>query len=393
MGCKNGLELTSQRKDILFIERAIDLVKSSENEDDKTGLIAIVLPKGDLDEREKNYVRDHILENTKVLAVIALHEFSFIPFTSQKTSLLILKKMPVDEIPEDYDIYMAVSERPGKNKSGNLIYIKDDNGNIVLDEYQRPKLNTDLFDISQEFISKQPNIGYWVKRSELVDRLNAEFYHPKFIAIRDKVTKGDSIKLGELLHPDNGISNGIDISSISYDGKRHYSEDGLPYIRVGDVKENEIDLVGAEKIDPDDYDTSRFPELNLGDILITRKGTTGRAAVVSDDREKGSVISYEIILLKLKEQITLNEQEYQIDPFYVAAFINSFYGKQLILQKQTGGISQGINHPDLCEIEIPLIDQVTMDTLANKYKASNMQLKNSKREILEVPFDLVNQIG
>ena len=62
LGQKNGQNLESQRKDILFIGRALDLVKSA-SVDEKTGLIAIVLPKGDLDEREKQYVpRSHSLK-------------------------------------------------------------------------------------------------------------------------------------------------------------------------------------------------------------------------------------------------------------------------------------------------------------------------------------------
>jgi len=354
LGKKNGKELNSQRKDILFIERALKLVKPAKP-NEKSGLIAIVLPKGDLDEQEKKYVRDYILENSMVLAVISLHKLSFVPFTSQKTSLLILKRVPKNKIPDDYDIFMAVSERSGKNKSGELIYVKDKDGNAILDEYGRPKLDTDLFDIAHEYVNKKPKIGYWVKRSQLVNRLNAEYYHPKFFEISSKITKSDYVKLKDILIDENGIRNGIDLGSMSEDGKRHYSDDGTPYLRVGDVKENEIDLEGAEKIDTSSLDLSRVPEVKIGDLFLTRKGTTGRAAVVSSDEETKAIISSEIILIRLKKKYTFPDgRSVKIDPHFISAYLNSEFGKKLILQKQTGGISEGINHPDLGEIEIPI---------------------------------------
>lgn len=385
LGKKNGKELTKQRKDILFIERAIKLVRPSSLIAEKSGLIAIVLPKGDLDEREKSYVRKYILDNSMVLAVISLHSFSFVPFTSQKTSLVILKRMPKDNIPDDYDIFMAVSEKPGKDKSGNLVYVYDANGNIIDDEYGRAKVDTDLFDIAHEYVSKKPKLGYWVKKSQLVDRLNAEYYHPKYIAVRDMVTKRTYVKLGDLIKDSKAITNGIDLSSISNDGKRHYSDDGLAYLRVGDVKENEIDIEGAEKIDQSDYDLTRAPKLKTGDLLITRKGTTGRAAIVSDANEEKAILSSEIILVRLKKGYHHPDGIiFNIDPFYIAAYINSSYGKELILQKKTGGISQGINHPDLKEIEIPLLPQKEMDIISTQYRDANDKLKDSRKNIQDV---------
>lgn len=392
LGQKNGKELSSQRKDILFVERALKLVKPA-SVDENSGLIAIVLPKGDLDEREKQYLRDYILENSMLLAVIALHRLTFVPYTLQKTSLVILKRMPKDEIPEDYDIFMAVSERPGKDKSGNLIYARDEaTGTILLDSYGRPKLDTDLIEIAQEFVSKKPKFGFWVKRSEIAGRINAEYYQPRYMEIRSKVTQGTYMLLRDLILTKGGMTNGKDLSSISKDGKRHYAETGLPYLRVGDVLENEIDLMGAEKVDPEEYDLSKVPELAVGDLLVTRKGTTGRAAVVSEDETK-AIPSSEIIRIRIKEKISLPSGEtVRIDPYYVAVYLNSHYGKQLVLQKQTGGISEGINHPELKEIEIPILSQEEMDRIASDYRKANETLKRARSNINAIPRKIVDMM-
>jgi type I restriction enzyme M protein len=205
------------------------------------------------------------------------------------------------------------------------------------------------------------------------------------MSIRKKVTKHCHVRLGDLINDYDGMANGKDLSAINEDGKRHYTDNGLPYLRVGDVKENEIDLVGAEKIDITEYNGSSIPKLQVGDLLITRKGTTGRAAVVSED-EISSVLSSEIIRVRLRKKIIFSDkQKVRINPYYVAAFINSEYGKALIEQKQTGGISEGINHPDLKEIEIPILAQAEMDKIANDYSAARKKLKEIQKYASSIP--------
>ena len=146
-------------------------------------------------------------------------------------------------------------------------------------------------------------------------------------------------------------------------------------MRVGDVKDNEIDLIGAEKIDADAYDISSFPCIQVGDLLVTRKGTTGRSAVVSEE-ETHAILSSEIIRIRLRGTINLqNGEQVNIYPYYVSAYINSFYGKQMILQKQTGGISEGINQPELKEMEIPILPEEEMKRISDAYEDSNKQLR------------------
>lgn len=383
LGSRRGEELSSQRKDILFIERVLKFVKSA-TINEHAGLIAIVLPKGDLDERKQQYIRDYILEHSQLLAVIALDKLTFVPFTSQKTSLVLMKKMQPHDLPKDYDIFMAVSERSGKDKSGNLVYTKDSDGNIIQDEYGKPKLDTDLEEIAKEYVTGNCNLGFTIKRSQLEGRINAEYYHPKYMKIRSKVTCGKYVKLGDLVLVDAGITNGRDLSSISQNGKRNYSDTGTPYLRVGDVLENEIDLEGAEKIDPEEYNLTRIPSILPGDILLTRKGTTGRAAVVTSD-DLDAILSSEIIRIRLKKKHQFADNSViHIDPYYVTAYINSPLGKSLIEQKQTGGISEGINQPDLAEIEIPFPSQEKIQEIATMYKNANEMLRKARKAILSI---------
>ena len=137
---------------ILFIERALDMIKPS-------GRLAIVLPQGVFNNTNDKYIREFVMEKARILAVIGLHGNSFKPHTGTKTSLLFLRKWKEEELDEggnpkikDYPIFFAVSKTPFKDNSGNYIFVKDENGNLVFDENGNPIHQTDLFDIADAFI-------------------------------------------------------------------------------------------------------------------------------------------------------------------------------------------------------------------------------------------------
>jgi len=44
----------------------------------------------------------------------------------------------------DYPIFMAVSERGGKNNSGDYEYLLDDDGNLIEDAFGNPEIDQDL---------------------------------------------------------------------------------------------------------------------------------------------------------------------------------------------------------------------------------------------------------
>src|SRR5690606_18347187 len=44
----------------------------------------------------------------------------------------------------DYPIFMAVSEKGGKNNSGDYEYLIDEDGNLMEDDYGNPEINQDL---------------------------------------------------------------------------------------------------------------------------------------------------------------------------------------------------------------------------------------------------------
>lgn len=97
---------------ILFIERDYQLLQNH-------GKMAIVLPDGVFGNDSFAYVRHWLKEHGQILAIIDVPTETFQPNTSTKTSVLFFEKMKKDEIPNNYDIFMAICETCGHDRRGN----------------------------------------------------------------------------------------------------------------------------------------------------------------------------------------------------------------------------------------------------------------------------------
>ena len=98
--------------------------------------MAIVLPQGRFNNTSDKYIREFIAKRARILAVVGLHGNTFKPHTGTKTSVLFVQKWDEELCPEvdDYPIFFAVSEKGGKDTSGDYVYLKDENGQDKLDK-------------------------------------------------------------------------------------------------------------------------------------------------------------------------------------------------------------------------------------------------------------------
>lgn len=110
------------------------------------------------------YIRNWLFDNARILAVVGLHVNTFKPHTGTKTSVLFLQKWQENEKPlEDYPIFMAVSKKGGKDNSGDYMYKKDADGNIIIDYKGHKAVDHDLDQIADAFIkfAKQQRFSFF----------------------------------------------------------------------------------------------------------------------------------------------------------------------------------------------------------------------------------------
>lgn len=153
-------------RDILFMERNLNFLKSG-------GRMAIVLPQGRFNNSSDKYIRDYIAEHCRILAVVGLHGNVFKPHTGTKTSVLFVQKWDDELCPrkDDYPIFFATMQEPGKDNSGDKIYVKDKDGKPILDSHGHLVVKQDLYNhdgitgdgIAEAFIefAKKENLSFF----------------------------------------------------------------------------------------------------------------------------------------------------------------------------------------------------------------------------------------
>ena len=153
-------------RDILFMERNLDFIKPG-------GRMAIVLPQGRFNNTSDKDIRGFISRKARILAVIGLHGNTFKPHTGTKTSVLFVQKWGAKLCPkkDDYPIFFGVSEKSGKDNSGDCMYVKNGEGKNKLDKYGHLIVDHDLHDqdkelpagIAEAFIdwAKKEKLSFW----------------------------------------------------------------------------------------------------------------------------------------------------------------------------------------------------------------------------------------
>jgi type I restriction enzyme M protein len=122
----------SQPPEILFIERCVQfLVEGS-------GRMAMVIPNGILNNPALGYVRQWMLRNTQVIAVVDMARDLFQPKNDTQTSMVLMRRLSRAERELaakgklDYPVFMAVTHKIGHDKRGKVIYRRTDTGDDII---------------------------------------------------------------------------------------------------------------------------------------------------------------------------------------------------------------------------------------------------------------------
>ena len=194
------------------------------------------------------------------------------------------------------------------------------------------------------------------------ERFDAEHYHPKYDDLLKCVvaTGIETRRLDKIVLP---IKNGFDC--------RDFVDEGTSYIRVGDVKHGRINLDSALKIPLTTASIGKDIELQLGDVLFTRKGSFGNAAPVCEEA-KDVIISSEIMLLRRRKEYRQN-----LLPEYLALFFNSVAGN-LQAEKWAHGVAfYSVTQDDLGGLIIPLLPLPEQEKLSELMEQSETARKEA----------------
>ncbi|MFA6017846.1 MAG: restriction endonuclease subunit S [Patescibacteria group bacterium] len=188
--------------------------------------------------------------------------------------------------------------------------------------------------MSWQTITKENNLAISViNYSDLVGRLDAEYYDPHFVALDSLINERKDVELlGEL-------SEKIDVGFVG-SMVSEYDDKGVLLLQTRNVKEFFVDVAECQRINDDFHKKLKKSQVSKNDILIARSGSFGNASVYLEDEKTNSA---DIIIIRSKENVS---------PFYLTAFLNSMYGRFQLMRFASGGVQGHINLTILEELKI-----------------------------------------
>lgn len=274
-------------------------------------------------------------------------------------NLAALEKVVIPLLPDNFQnrIERIIKSANSKRNESKQLYA--DAENLLASE-----LGLDKVDLSESLFNVQTVSD--VLKSK---RLDAEHYNKKYERLESllkKYSRGFE-SLGDICLPP---VNGVEI--------REYQETGIPYLRVGDLYQVDIKEDTVVHIDPESAATVKSKvSLKNGDVLMSRSGSLGMACVVSE-KWKHAINSSHLIRLRLAKS--------DIDPYYLALFLNTTAGVEQIRKYSNGGVQPEINQPSLKKLIVPILSgdvQLEVKKLILKSHKSRDEAKSLLAEAKE----------
>jgi len=332
--------LSPQPPDILFLERNVKMLKPGK------GRLAIVLPYQLLSGPNTLFVRQWLLRNTRIKAVVDLPPETFQPYTGTKTALLVVERLqqPKDDprIGDDYEIFMSIPRWIGHDRRGNSVYKRNIEGKItndILTDFDEVETAFKLF-CQGEDPHKAHHLSFRarfksISRDPLL-HINGLFYRPPAEATqklnnRIRTSDWEKAKLRDL------------VKNIFYPGrfKRNYVDyfpGAVPFLGGSNITEF---IARTDKwLRPDDPNLKSLL-IHSGWILVTRSGTTGIVSIVPKAWE-GYAMSEHVIRIVPDTGKIASE--------YLLAFLRSKYGKEQLARGVFGSVIDEISPEYLGDI-------------------------------------------
>jgi len=394
-------------RDILFIERNLDFLKPG-------GRMAIVLPQGRFNNASDAHIRRWLAEHGRILAVVGLHGNVFKPHTGTKTSVLFFQKWHDTLCPkvDDYPIFFATMQKPGKDNSGEKIYLKNEDGSYRLDSHGHLVVDHDLFNhegmngdgIAEAFIefAKKEKLSFFlsscsgfdaqkygallerleisvvsqgaVKNNNLDFRIDSEFFLKEFIRADSLVAQKKHKKL-----KDFKVSL-LSFGAYSLNNFIEYKEEGIPFIRCVNMKNGKVDFSSMLYIDAQAHKILHKSEVKPETVLLSMSGSIGNVALAS--RKWKYPINSNQDIAKIHTNGNLN-------PYFLYAFLLGKFGQNYLKREARGSVQQHVFLSQIEKFEIPCFSssfeeqiQKTIESTEDFFSAAEQNYATSQSLLL-----------
>jgi len=195
------------------------------------------------------------------------------------------------------------------------------------------------------------------------------FYHQNEFEELEKALKSGKYNIGKL---------SIFLSQIHYGAsvKNEYAETGIPFLRISDLKRNEIDVKEMMYLPESIRKDLGNAFVYEGDFLISRSGTLGVIAMVTKAINGFAYGSF-MIKFRLKQDAPINRD-------FLSYFLNSETIQKIVARNKIGAIQGNITIPTIKNLQIPLPPLAIQTKIAVHITEIRNQAKKIELEATEI---------
>ena len=203
-------------------------------------------------------------------------------------------------------------------------------------------------------------------------RFDAEFFRPDYLQVQRRL---EEIGSHRLIDFQVNIRHPKEI-------KRNYVDNGVLFLRAQNVRPLSIDLTSnAVYISEKDAGRLQDNTIHYKDILITRSGANaGQCAIYLEDRHA------------ISSSHTFIVQSGNLNPFFLAIFLNTKHGTALIEKGKYGSAQPEVAPYFLYQIPVPNLENLP-SVIEKTYLRSKKLTELSKTRYLETQTLLLSELG
>jgi hypothetical protein len=232
---------------------------------------------------------------------------------------------------------------------------------IIFDSYNHLKLSKkkykdaeeillDLFDFDnflRNILKKQLSVKS-LKDAMIFNRIDAEYFQPKYDDLINKIKEKDSALLIDV----------VDIQKSVEPGSASYKAEGIPFVRVSDISKFGIDEPKIH-LSPELFSKTISPQKDT--ILFSKDGTCGIAYKFIDSNR--IITSSALLHLSKKEDVN-------IDLDFLTLVLNSPIIQMQAERDAGGSIIKHWSIPQIEQVEIPIVEEYIQQDIGDKIRSS-----------------------
>jgi restriction endonuclease S subunit len=163
-----------------------------------------------------------------------------------------------------------------------------------------------------------------------------------------------------------------------------YAEVGVPFVRIGNIRNGLIDSNDIALITPEAHTAEGNTALKFGDIVLSKTAYAAAAFVNLPDCN----VSQDTIAIKLSS--------YGLKQFksgYIVAYLNSRYGLALMSRQFQGNVQEHLSLPDGQKVLVPLLSKELQAKTDRSLRDANEKLQIADQKIEAATNSLVAALG